>query len=199
MGVLVRPIRTRRRTARFVSYQRSPVGVYTQVPGSTTTSTRTKASSLISTQFHIRPSRPSDFESLYQIDQICYVPGIAYSRRELRLNARLPNAETLVAASFDKNTIAGFIMSARHRTEGRIITIDVLPEFRRLHVGTLLLTEAETHLRAAGATEILLETAINNDPAIAFWTKHGYLLEGIIKNYYPGPLSAYAMIKSLHK
>jgi [ribosomal protein S18]-alanine N-acetyltransferase len=171
------------------------VGVYTQVPEFTITSRRTKASSLISAQFHIRSSRPSDFETLYQIDQICYVPGIAYSRRELRLYARLPNAETLVAASAD--AIAGFIMSARHRSEGRIITIDVLPEFRRLHIGTVLLTEAEAHLRAVGATEILLETAVNNAPAIAFWTNHGYLLEGILKNYYPGPLSAYAMIKSL--
>lgn len=173
------------------------VGGYTQIPGSTNTSTRTKASSLIPTQFLIRPYRPSDFETLYQIDQICYIPGIAYSRRELRLYARLPNAETLVAA--DGNTIAGFLMSARFRTEGRIITIDVLPEFRRLHLGTLLIKEAESRLRAAGATEILLETAVNNAAGVAFWQKHGYRVEGILKNYYPAGLSAYAMIKSLHQ
>jgi len=146
-------------------------------------------------EFHVRAFRPSDFETLYQIDQICYVPGIAYSRRELRVYARLPNAETLVAASAE--TIAGFLMSARYRTEGRIITIDVLPEFRRLQIGTLLIKKAESRLRAAGATEILLETAVNNTAGVAFWQKHGYRLEGILKNYYPAGLSAYAMIKSL--
>jgi ribosomal-protein-alanine N-acetyltransferase len=146
-------------------------------------------------QFQVRLFRPSDFEILYQIDQICYVPGIAYSRRELRIYARLPNAETLVAASSD--AIAGFLMSARYRTEGRIITIDVLPEFRRLQIGTLLIKEAESRLRAAGATEILLETAVNNAAGVAFWQKHGYRVEGILKNYYPAGLSAYAMIKSL--
>ena len=48
-----------------------------------------------------------------------------------------------------------------------------------------------------GATEIELETAIDNDAAIQFWKRSGYQTRGILKNYYPGGLSAYAMMKRL--
>jgi ribosomal protein S18 acetylase RimI-like enzyme len=64
-------------------------------------------------------------------------------------------------------------------------------------VGSLLLDAAERRLAAQGVTRAVLETATNNDAAISFWEKHGYRTRGILKNYYPGPVDAYAMTKSL--
>jgi len=143
----------------------------------------------------LRDYSPSDFEALYKIDQACYEPAIAYSRRELRNYLRFPGAECIVAEA-DKNP-AGFIITAHGKSWGYIVTIDVLSSHRRDGVGTLLLTEAERRLASAGVREIGLETAIDNSSAIAFWRKHGYRKTGVKKDYYPGGRDAFSMNKLL--
>jgi ribosomal-protein-alanine N-acetyltransferase len=143
----------------------------------------------------LRPFSRADFETLYEIDQKCYPAEMAYSRREFRWYMRLPGAETLIAET--GGAIAGFILTALFESTGHVITIDVLTEFRRARVGTALLAAAEASLARRGATEIELETAVDNDAAIQFWKRSGYQTRGILKNYYPGGLAAYAMIKRL--
>ena len=96
-----------------------------------------------------------------------------------------------------RECVAGFILTACFERTGHIVTIDVLAEFRRARVGTALLDAAEKSLARRGATEIELETAVDNDAAIQFWQRSGYLTRGILKNYYPGGLAAYAMIKRI--
>ena len=99
----------------------------------------------------LRPFTRADFETLYEIDQKCYPPQMAYSRREFRWYMRLPGAETIVA-DFE-GAVAGFILTACFERTGHIITIDVLAECRRARVGTALLDAAETSLARRGATE----------------------------------------------
>ena len=143
--------------------------------------------------FSLRKYHLQDFESLYAIDQACYEPAIAYSRRDLRNYLRFPGADCLVAQA--DNQTAGFILAAHNDRWGYIITIDVLEPYRRLGMGSLLLREAERRLAASGVRDVALETAINNASAIAFWKKHGYLTDGVKKNYYPGGIDAYSMRK----
>jgi ribosomal protein S18 acetylase RimI-like enzyme len=158
--------------------------------------------------FHLRDYRAQDFETLYEIDQLCYEPAIAYSRRELRNYLRFPGADCVVAEAevaaqagarnrSRKSSIAGFCVTAHEDDWGYIITIDVLEAYRRHGLGTLLLTEAEQRLAANGAREIGLDTAVNNAAAIAFWQKHGYRIRGTRKHYYPGGIDAYAMAKKI--
>jgi [ribosomal protein S18]-alanine N-acetyltransferase len=143
----------------------------------------------------LRAFTPSDFEALYEIDQACYEPAIAYSRRELRNYLRFPGSDCSVAET--EGTAIGFILTAHQDDWGYIITIDVLASYRRHRVGSLLLTRAERSLAAGGVREIALETAIDNSSAIAFWHSHGYRTRGIKKRYYPGGRDAYAMAKLL--
>jgi [ribosomal protein S18]-alanine N-acetyltransferase len=143
----------------------------------------------------LRAYVPSDFDTLYNIDQACYEPAIAYSRRELRNYLRFPGSDCIVAETSRKPI--GFILTAHQDDWGYIITIDVLERYRRLRVGSLLLTKAEGHLAASGVREISLETAIDNASAIAFWRRHGYRTGGIKKHYYPGGRDAYSMAKLL--
>jgi ribosomal protein S18 acetylase RimI-like enzyme len=60
----------------------------------------------------------------------------------------------------------------------------------------MMLREAERKLASGGVQEVSLETATNNASAIAFWKKHGYRAQGIKKNYYPGGIDAYSMLKA---
>jgi ribosomal protein S18 acetylase RimI-like enzyme len=143
----------------------------------------------------LRTFKPDDFDTLYEIDQACYEPEVAYSKRELRAYLRFSGSDCLVAEAGTQ--IAGFCISARREESGYIVTIDVLPQFRRHHVGTKLLNEIERRLAANGVREVALETATDNDSAVAFWAKHGYRNRGIKKDYYPGGRDAFAMVKLL--
>jgi ribosomal protein S18 acetylase RimI-like enzyme len=151
----------------------------------------------------LRSYSPADFEAIYDIDQVCYPPEIAYSRRELRNYLRFPGAECVVAEIKAKSDpaggIIGFCITARHRTDGYIITMDVLAPYRRQHVGSALLAEAECRLAENGVVQVGLETATDNDSAIAFWMKHGYRKVGVRKHYYPGGRDAFSMVKALQK
>jgi len=145
----------------------------------------------------LRSYATEDFDALYAIDQACYEPAIAYSKRELRNYLRFPGGDCVIAEAEVPAKIAGFCMSAHQDARGYIITIDVLAEFRRHGVGTLLLAEIERRLASQGVKEIGLETATDNESAIAFWQKHGYRTRGVWKHYYPGPRDAFAMTKTL--
>ncbi|HKW89563.1 MAG TPA: N-acetyltransferase [Candidatus Acidoferrales bacterium] len=145
--------------------------------------------------FTIREYRPSDLGQLYAIDQSCYSPAIAYSLAELRWYLQLEGAACFLAEN--RKDILGFILSAHKGAHGHIITIDVVAHRRRSGVGTALLHQAELNLDTAGATEVWLETATNNDTAIAFWHNHGYRTRGRMKHYYSGGIDAFAMSKRL--
>src|SRR6202162_900199 len=54
----------------------------------------------------IRPVASADLEALHELDAVCFGPGIAYSRGELRRFLGLAAAEGLIAE--EDETIAGF-------------------------------------------------------------------------------------------
>ena len=56
--------------------------------------------------FTIRDYRPDDFERLWEIDQVCFPPGISYSRSELGIYVSRRNAFTLIAQADDPDVDA---------------------------------------------------------------------------------------------
>jgi ribosomal protein S18 acetylase RimI-like enzyme len=161
----------------------------------------------------LRTYSPADFETLYQIDQVCYPPDTAYSRADMRAYLGLAGAECVVAEvseggapaqtrqrakSRDGSTkIVGFCISARRDKDGYIVTMDVLEQFRRLGIATALLAEIEKRLATKGVQRVGLETATDNHAGVAFWQKHGYRTRGVRKGYYPGRRDAHAMTKNI--
>lgn len=189
--------------------------------------------------FVIRLYRPADFERLWQIDQACFAPGIAYSQMELSGFITRRNAITLVAEQAAKdqqgvpqsdrsclveghphpgkgsrngaptgmapktrssgsNAIAGFAIAQPYKKHGRILTLDILPEARRSGLGSRLLSECEARLRQRSCTEIYLETAVNNEPALKLYHKMGYRILRTLPGYYHATgLDAFLLGKEL--
>jgi ribosomal-protein-alanine N-acetyltransferase len=145
--------------------------------------------------FRLRTYAPGDFESLYEIDQLCYEPEIAYSRRELRNYMRLPGGTCVVAEA--DGEVAGFCLATHEKGVGYIITMDVLRNYRRHGMGTALLEDIERKLLDVGTRAIWLETATDNEAAIAFWQKHGFSKMRIRRGYYPNGRDAYTMTKTI--
>jgi [ribosomal protein S18]-alanine N-acetyltransferase len=147
-------------------------------------------------EFTIRDSTPEDFEALWRMDQECFPPGIAYSRRELGLYMRHRRAFTLVAIDATDQSIAGFIVAYGGST-GHVITIDVAPKARRSGVGSLLLRAVEERLAAAGIDTVGLETAVDNLAALSFYKRHGYSVIRTWPRYYSNGVDALVLEKKL--
>ena len=145
--------------------------------------------------FVIRDFRPEDFETLWQIDQECFPPGISYSRQELKAYLRRRGSFTVVADAADQK-IAGFVV-AHGGLSGHIITIDVVRAARRFGVGSLLLRAAEDRLREGGSKTVGLETAVDNVVALAFYKHHGYHVVSTWPRYYSNGVDALVLRKNL--
>ena len=153
------------------------------------------AASCRTTEVRLRAYEAVDFDALYRLDQSCFPRGIAYSKTTLRYFLALSSAECLLAV--EGNDIAGFILSELDGPLAHIITLDVAEAHRRSGVGSLLLIAAENSLSTHGVRTIFLETAANNHAAVNFWTRHGYIKEGILKRYYLNRIDGYEMRKPL--
>jgi ribosomal-protein-alanine N-acetyltransferase len=145
----------------------------------------------------LRVARPEDFQRLLEIDRECFPPGIAYSARELRDGMRGWHAFTLIAENHvPTQRIAGFLVARLESgTRGHIITIDVLPQFRRKGIGRLLMRDAESRLVSAGASSLQLEAAVNNFAALAFYHRLGFHVVRILRGYYNGELDGLLLEK----
>jgi ribosomal-protein-alanine N-acetyltransferase len=169
--------------------------------------------------FTIRDFQSVDFDTLWRIDQLCFPPGISYSRAELKLYIRRRGSFTLLAVDAAPSAppapdsgqgkkispsnpladvaIAGFIVAEAGRNAGHIITIDVIAAARRAGVGSLLLRAAEDRLRAAHCRTVELETAVDNVSALSFYKRHAYNLVDTFPRYYSNGVDALVLKKNL--
>lgn len=144
----------------------------------------------------VRPSQILDFETLYQIDQACFPPGVSYSREELAKFIRHRNSQSWVAEAGEE--IVGFVVAERQpRNLGHIITLDVVERQRRSGVGTALMSVAEDWAKRQDLRWVYLETAEDNRPAQRFYAARGYVQVDEIENYYSNARSAWVMAKRL--
>jgi ribosomal-protein-alanine N-acetyltransferase len=143
----------------------------------------------------LRTYEQHDFGALHRLDQSCFPPGIAYSRITLHYFLSLSSANCLVA--LDGKKIIGFILSEENPPLGHTVTLDIAPDHRRHGIGSALLAGNEKTMALHGVRHVLIETATDNQPAVAFWQRHGYRIEAILKRYYLGRIDAYEMRKIL--
>jgi [ribosomal protein S18]-alanine N-acetyltransferase len=165
-------------------------------------------------QFTIRDYRAQDFDRLWEIDQLCFPRGIAYTQMELngfiarrkaitliveKVAGKATNGNERQTTAGNHSQIAGFVVAVPVRGRvGHIVTLDMIPEARRFGLASRLMKECERQLRAAGCTLGYLETAINNEPAQRLYQKLGYEIVRTLPGYYSSQsLDAFQMAKHL--
>lgn len=144
----------------------------------------------------LRNCCPGDFEQLWALDQRCFPRDIAYSREELAYYMRQKSAICL--AAWKEEQLRGFILGQLEaRRLGHVITLDVDSSARRIGLGSTLMKALEAKFAAAGCSSVLLEVAVNNRPALAFYNKQGYSVLKTLRRYYPGQLDGLLMGKPI--
>ncbi|HYM11440.1 MAG TPA: N-acetyltransferase [Bryobacterales bacterium] len=152
-----------------------------------------------------RDYRPADFERLCEIDRCCFEPRVAYSAGEMRAILRHRRAVVIVAEN-SRGEVVAFV-AAQRRAAGRardgtgdaawIVTLDVLPRYRRRGVGRELMRRSEERLAAAGVRVAVLETAVSNRAAQALYESLGYTFVKRLPRYYASGEDGWRMEKRL--
>ena len=146
----------------------------------------------------LRDVRSEDLETLYGIDQACFVPGISYSRQALAEFIGNRRSRTWVAE--ERGEVVGFLIAERQaRKAAHIVTIDVVESWRRRSVGSLLMDAAEDWAREQKLAFVYLEAAENNAPALSFYEARGYRKVDHVPNYYADGATALIMLKWLKR
>lgn len=108
----------------------------------------------------------------------------------------------LIAETPD-HEIVGYIMQRletaisnfgfRLTKKGHIISIAVLPEYRRRNIGSSLIKASMKILSEKNINEFYLEVRVSNEPAIKLYEGLGYQKVKVHKRYYQDGESAYRM------
>jgi [ribosomal protein S18]-alanine N-acetyltransferase len=145
-----------------------------------------------SPSLRIRNFRPSDFEEIYQIDQICFPEALAFSRGEFSLYLSPPNSIARLAEGM--NGIAGFVLAWIEGWSGaHVLTLDVVPEMRKCKIGTRLMNRLHRELQKCGVAVSVLEVETQNTAAQRLYEKLGYEYQELLPGYYRGRQDAYRM------
>jgi ribosomal-protein-alanine N-acetyltransferase len=135
--------------------------------------------------WNIRPLRPGDAKALARILQsACEAaqwPLESYERM-----TQLPGAVALVCET--STGVTAFLIARQVADEAEVLNLAVLTEARRQGQATAVLAAAMRQFRASGVLRIFLEARESNQPAIAFYAKHGFTPTGRRKAYYRDPV-----------
>ena len=159
----------------------------------------------VNSGFTVREADEQDILSVMNINRICLPENYSYSFFESILRSY---PKSFLIAEVD-GRIAGYVMCRvervfsrferfRLRRAGHIISIAVLPEYRRRGIGRTLLTKAMENLREHyNCSETFLEVRVSNKEAIKLYESMGFVKVEVLKRYYMDGEDAYLMAKKL--
>ncbi len=153
----------------------------------------------------IRNVNPNDLLQVMHINRLCLPENYTFSFFET-LYRDAPKA--FFVAECDRK-IVGYVMCRVERTfskierlklkkVGHIVSIAVLPNYRRMHIGTALMKCAMEALKHDyNCYEVYLEVRVSNKPAIVMYEKLGFQKVEVLAHYYMDGEDAYVMAKKL--
>jgi len=155
--------------------------------------------------FRIREASAADLTKVIMINRRCLPENYTY----FFFNSILQNYPRTFLVAEVNGDIAGYIMCRVERgfsklsklnltRLGHVISIAVLPEYRRRGIAKALLTRAMKILKEEyGCEEVYLEVRVSNQPAISLYRKLGFDVVKISRRYYVDGEDAYIMARRL--
>jgi len=154
--------------------------------------------------FELRKFNVNDLQSVIHINHVC-LPENYTDYFFIDLYQRFP--ETFIVAEEDRQVV-GYIMC---RTEvglsnfdfgglikkGHIVSVAVLPQYRRKGIGQTLINKAMEGMRLYNAKQCFLEVRVTNEAAISLYKKLGFTVTRTIRGYYADGEDACVMSREL--
>ncbi len=125
-----------------------------------------------------------DIPSIEQIEKQCF--SMPWTQAQLKSQLRDSQHEFLTAES-DDGTVMGYIGMLYVLDEGYISNVAVGHEYRRQGIADELIRELLSRAERLELAFVTLEVRESNAPAIALYSKNGFIPVGFRKNYYECP------------
>lgn len=159
---------------------------------------------LLQNDYSLRVFTPPDIESVVNINRVCLPENYA---PYFFLDTFNSSPQTFIVAESEGN-IVGYIMcriehgfsdvrKLHFAKKGHVISVAVMPEFRRRSIGSGLVERALSALSSLSADECFLEVRITNDPAIELYRKLGFEITRTIPRYYYDGSDAHVMTRAI--
>jgi len=140
----------------------------------------------------LRRCKKEDLDQVLQIERICFKHPYDYLTF-LYFLMREPDGFYVAE---ENGRIIGYVISSVRGSKGTIISIAVIPEFRRKGIGSKLMRESLNFL-SKRVNHVELQVKTNNIEAISFYKKLGFEEIGLVPNYYPDGQDALVMSKNI--
>lgn len=143
--------------------------------------------------------RLEDFAALYAVEEVCFQPPFRFSRRYMYNLVVSPWSVTWIAE--EETRIAGFavaeISCGATDPAAYVVTLEVLPEFRRQGAARVLMARIEASAAAAGAGSMWLHVDPANTGAVRLYRSLGFAPRGEEPDFYAVGHHALLFAKSL--
>ncbi|MEM4408548.1 MAG: ribosomal protein S18-alanine N-acetyltransferase [Candidatus Caldarchaeum sp.] len=134
----------------------------------------------LASEVSIEPMRPEDIDEVVSIEELCF--PTPWPRGIFESEVRSSKSLNLVARI--GGSMCGYIISWKVYDEIHILNVAVHPDFRRMGIGTRLITTCIDYFMKKGAKHALLEVRVSNEAAQRLYEKLGFRRIGIRKRYY---------------
>lgn len=128
-------------------------------------------------------TNPAGLEGILGIENACFsdpwTPGM------FRDSFNDPLSRCFAASADGK--LAGFALMLSVAGEGEILRVAVSPDMRRLGVGAALMEALLAQSRSEALSALSLEVRASNAPALALYSRFGFVRTGLRANYYEHP------------
>ncbi len=131
----------------------------------------------------ITNTTPSHAKKIYELMQFYNLP--LWSMESITAECTRDNTVLLTAT--DNDEIIGVIAISTVLDEAELNFIAVSEIFLSCGVGNLLLKEAIKILKQKSINTLMLEVRKNNNKAVRYYEKNGFVKVGARKNYYENP------------
>jgi len=128
----------------------------------------------------ILPMTAADVDDVLKVEESSF--HITWTREDFERETR--NSMAIYYIARVDGNIAGYAGMWHVVDEGQITNVAVMPEFRQMGIGSLLMEKLIEAACEKEMTGITLEVKISNYNAQKLYTKYGFKPEGFRKNYY---------------
>ncbi len=122
-----------------------------------------------------------DVDRLVAIDAACYS---APWSRSMFISELVKRSSVGVGAVGEEGELIGYVITSRYVDSWHVMSVAVLPPFRRHGIASVLLERVFEVTREQVGEGYTLEVRVSNVGAIALYEAHGFVQHGLRRAYY---------------